>query len=90
MAEPAAPSHPTHVPAMPSRAPASQPADASVGPVASQGVPGEYQARDYANIGAPPELKQLFAFITQYKPKTVDLQASLGSHECRPPSSTRR
>lgn len=41
--------------------------------ISSLQIPGQYNAQDYAGVDGPPELKQLFGYISQYRPKHVEL-----------------
>jgi intraflagellar transport protein 46 len=38
---------------------------------------GQYNAADYNNLNVSPEIKELFQYITRYKPHTVDLETRL-------------
>jgi intraflagellar transport protein 46 len=44
---------------------------------AAKAPPGQYDPNEYANLKVSSEVKELFGYITRYKPHTVDLETQL-------------
>ena len=50
----------------------------AVGTQGSNGIPeGGYNPADYASLSVPPEIRDLFAYISRYNPHEVDLDTQL-------------
>jgi intraflagellar transport protein 46 len=43
----------------------------------AKATPGQYDPNEYANLKVNSEVKELFGYITRYKPHTVDLETQL-------------